>query len=204
MSFYRNRILPYLVHASMRQETFTPYRQRVAAAAQGRVLELGVGSGLNLPLYGARVTAVVAIDPSPKLLSMAREATAAARVPVTLIEGSGEQIPLENDSVDTVVVTWTLCSIPDVQSALQDMRRVLRPSGRLVFVEHGRAAEPRVARWQDRLTPLWKRIGGGCHLNRPIAALIEHAGFRIERLDTGYMEGPKPMTFMYEGAALVR
>jgi ubiquinone/menaquinone biosynthesis C-methylase UbiE len=106
--------------------------------------------------------------------------------------------------MDTVVTTWTLCSIPGAPAALADMRRVLKPGGRLLFVEHGQAPESRVRWWQDRLTPIWKRCAGGCHLNRPIAGLIEEAGFRIDRLDTGYMRGPKPMTFMYEGSASPR
>ena len=118
-----------------------------------------------------------------------------------LIEGSAEAIPLPDQSVDTVVSTWTLCTIPDVARALAEMRRVLMPHGRLVFAEHGRSTDPRVIRWQNRLTPLWKRIGGGCHLNRPIGTLIEEAGFRIEQIQTGYMEGPRPMTYMYEGVA---
>lgn len=108
---------------------------------------------------------------------------------------------LDDKSVDTVVTTWTLCTIPGVTRALSEMRRVLKPGGRLLFVEHGRSPDPNVRRWQDRLTPLWKRIAGGCHLNRAISQLIEESGFRIERMDTGYMKGPKPMTFMYEGSA---
>ena len=122
-------------------------------------------------------------------------------LPVELLEGSAEAIPPEDKSVDTVVTTWTLCTIPDAMRALGEMRRVLRPSGQLLFVEHGRSPDASVRRWQDRLTPMWKRIGGGCHLNRAINELIAGSGFRIERLDTGYMKGPKPMTFMYEGCA---
>ena len=123
---------------------------------------------------------------------------------VELLQGSAEAVPLEDASVDTVVMTWTLCSVPDTRRALEDMRRVLRPSGRLLFVEHGRAPDPNVAWWQDRLTPYWRRLGGGCHLNRAMATLIEGAGFQFERLETGYMRGPKPMTFMYEGSARPR
>ena len=121
-----------------------------------------------------------------------------------LIEGSAEAIPLESNSVDTVVTTWTLCSIPDAGRALREMHRVLRPTGRLLFVEHGRAPEPNVRWWQDHLTPAWKRIGGGCHLNRAIQSLIEDAGFQFDRFETGYMRGPKPLAFMYEGTARPR
>ena len=118
-----------------------------------------------------------------------------------MIEGSAESLPMEGGSVDTVVTTWTLCTIPDVVAALREMRRVLKPSGELLFVEHGRSPDAKVRRWQDRLTPVWKRLGGGCHLNRPIRELLEGSGFRIERIETGYMKGPKPMAFMYEGSA---
>ncbi len=203
MSFYSERVLPRLVHLSMRQTTFEPYRRRVTAQARGRVLEIGVGSGLNLPLYPA-ATHVVGLDPSAKSLSMARAAAGGLGRSIELVEGVAEAIPLPDHSVDTVVSTWTMCSIPDLSRALGEMRRVLTPEGRLLFVEHGRSSDQGVVRWQDRLTPLWRRIGGGCHLNRPIAQLIQDAGFRVERLETGYMEGPRPMTFMYEGSARLR
>lgn len=201
MGLYRDRILPYMIHASMRQETFAPYRRRLTAAAEGRVLEVGVGSGLNVSLYSARVTQIVGLDPSTKLLSMARDARSGSTKDIELIEGSAEAIPLEDHTIDTVVTSWTLCTIPDVRRALEEMRRVLKPSGGLLFVEHGRALDEKVVRWQDRLTPVWRRIGGGCHLNRPIGDLIETSGFTMERLSTSYMTGPRPMTFMYEGLA---
>ena len=201
MGFYENRILPCLVHLSMRQETFSAYRRRVVASAQGRVLEIGVGSGLNLPFYADAASPILGLDPSPRLLAMARHIHPTGAGSTELIEGSAEALPLEDKSIDTVVTTWTLCTIPDVVAALREMRRVLKPSGELLFVEHGRSPDARVRRWQDRLTPVWKRIGGGCHLNRPIRELLEQSGFRIERIETGYMRGPKPMTFMYEGRA---
>jgi ubiquinone/menaquinone biosynthesis C-methylase UbiE len=201
MGFYQDHILPYLIDLSMRQRNLAAYRSRVIPAADGRVLEIGVGSGLNLPLYTASVRQVIGLDPSPKLLSMARKVLLRVLPPVEFVEGSAEAVPLEDASVDTVVTTWTLCSIPDAPRALREMRRVLKPGGRLLFVEHGLANDANVRWWQDHLTPVWKRIGGGCHLNRPIRKLIEAAGFQFERLDTGYMRGPKPMTFMYEGSA---
>lgn len=204
MGFYRDRILPHLVHLSMRQRNLAPYRTRVISHAEGRVLEIGIGSGLNLPYYSAQTERVIGLDPSPKLLAMTRKAAQRASIPVELIENSAESIPLYNRSIDTVVTTWTMCSIPDVQRALGEMRRVLKPTGRLLFVEHGRSPDPRVRRWQDRLTPVWRRFSGGCHLNRAISELIESAGFRIERIETGYMRGPKPMTFMYDGSARPR
>jgi ubiquinone/menaquinone biosynthesis C-methylase UbiE len=168
------------------------------------VLEIGIGSGLNLPFYSHKVERLIGLDPSPKLLSMVRRKLKHNSSSVELIEGSAEAIPLENNSVDAVVTTWTLCSIPNAERALREMHRVLRSGGRLLFVEHGRAPEPNVVWWQDRLTPAWKRIGGGCHLNRAIKTLIEGAGFQFDRFETGYMRGPKPLTFMYEGSARPR
>jgi ubiquinone/menaquinone biosynthesis C-methylase UbiE len=204
MGFYQNQIIPLLIDLTMRQRNLAAYRSRVVPSASGRVLEIGIGSGLNLPFYSRNAKHVIGLDPSPKLLSMARRNLRPDLSPVELIEGSAEAIPLENGSVDTVVTTWTLCSIPDAARALREMYRVLNPAGRLLFVEHGRAPEPNVCWWQDHLTPVWKRLGGGCHLNRAIKMLIEDAGFRVERCETGYMRGPKPMTFMYEGSARPR
>jgi ubiquinone/menaquinone biosynthesis C-methylase UbiE len=201
MGFYQDQILPLLIDASMRQKHLAAYRNRVVSAAEGRVLEIGIGSGLNLPFYSANARQVIGLDPSPKLLAMARRASRLDSRSVEFIEGSAEKVPLEDASIDTVVTTWTLCSIAAVLDALHEMRRVLRPTGRLLFVEHGKAPDPNVRWWQDRLTPLWRRIGGGCYLNRAIRALIEEAGFQFDRLETGYMRGPKPMTFMYEGGA---
>lgn len=203
MGFYEQRVLPHLINWSMRQAAFHEYRGRVLGAAEGSVLEIGVGSGLNLPFYGRAVNHVIGLEPSPRLLSMALGAGAAAAQRLELVQASAEAIPLENGSVDTVVSTWTLCSIPNVTRALEEIRRVLRQDGRFLFVEHGLSPAPRVEDWQNRLTPLWKRIGGGCHLNRPIASLIERANFRVERLATGYMKGPRPMSFMYEGSARI-
>lgn len=201
MTFYDDRVLPYLVHWSMRQPALVAYRRRVLSAARGRVLEIGVGSGLNLPLYVAPVERVVGIDPSPRLLSMARRWGRGLRDSIDLLEASAEAIPLDDRSIDTIVTTWTLCTVADVWAALGEMRRVLKPSGQLLFVEHGRSPDRSVRRWQDRLTPVWKRLGGGCHLNRPIRELLEQSGFHIERIETGYTQRPKPMTFMYEGCA---
>jgi ubiquinone/menaquinone biosynthesis C-methylase UbiE len=202
MSFYQDVILPRLVHLSMRNGELLPYRRRVLSAAEGRVLEVGIGSGLNLPHYPATVREVIGLDPSTQLLSMARRAVDRSSFPVSFIEDTAEAIPLDSGSVDTVVTTWTLCSIHRCEQALREVRRVLRPGGQLLFVEHGLSPEEGVRRWQDRLTPLWKRIGGGCHLNWPIRTLVETAGFNIARIETGYAKGPRPMVFMYEGRAL--
>jgi ubiquinone/menaquinone biosynthesis C-methylase UbiE len=142
------------------------------------------------------------LEPHPKLLDMASRNSHYGRT--RLIEGSAESIPLDSASIDTVVITWTLCSIPDVAKALSEIRRVLSPGGQLLLVEHGLAPDENERKWQHRLTPLWERIAGGCHLDRPIAELVESAGFEMKHLETGYMQGPKPMTFMYEGVACAR
>jgi ubiquinone/menaquinone biosynthesis C-methylase UbiE len=201
MGVYQEHILPHLINLAMRNRQLVPYRQRVISGAEGRVLEIGVGSGLNLPFYSQNVREVIGLEPSRKLLDLARGVEQPGLPQVQFISGSAEAIPLESGNVDTVVTTWTLCSIPDATHALREMHRVLKPSGHLLFVEHGRAPDPNVVWWQDRLTPIWRRIGGGCHLNRAIDSLIESAGFKFDRFDTGYMSGPKPMTFMYEGSA---
>lgn len=201
MSLYEEHVLPHVINLAMRNRHLLPYRKRALAAATGRVLEVGVGSGLNLGFYPTQVREIVGLEPAPRLAAMARRAATHVHTPTALIEAPAEAIPFDDRSFDTVVTTWTLCTIPDVARALREMRRVLKPEGQLLFVEHGQAPEERVRRWQDRLTPMWKRIGGGCHLNRPIHALVECAGFAITEIETGYMRGPKPMTFMYEGRA---
>ena len=204
MSFYEQRILPHLTHLAMRQPALLPYRERVLAEAEGRVLEIGVGSGVNLPLYSGELEEVVGLEPSQRLLAMAERAALQTRPRVRLLEGSAESIPLDDRSVETVVMTWTLCSVADVAGALEEMRRVLQPGGRLLFVEHGEAPDAWVRWWQRRLTPIWKRIGGGCHLGRPIPKLIEGGGFRIERLAAGYLKGRNPASYMFEGSARPR
>ncbi|HWX79444.1 MAG TPA: class I SAM-dependent methyltransferase [Steroidobacteraceae bacterium] len=204
MGLYEDRILPHVINLAMRNRELLPYRERVLSSARGRVLEIGIGSGLNLPFYGPQVEEILGLDPVPRLIAMAQVAAGRSKTRVTFITGSAEAIPIDEHSLDTVVTTWTLCSIPNAVGALREMRRVLKPGGQLLFVEHGLAPEENIQKWQNRLTPLWKRIGGGCHLNRPIGALIESAGFAIRRLDTGYMKGPRAMTFLYEGCAAPR
>jgi ubiquinone/menaquinone biosynthesis C-methylase UbiE len=201
MGFYSDIILPRLCDLAMRNKELMPIRERVIGAAEGRVLEIGVGSGMNLPFYRPPVREVLALEPAPRLVAMARRVSRGATMPISFVEASAEAIPLDEHSVDSIVTTWTLCSIPQAATALAEMRRVLRPGGRLLFVEHGLAPDEGVRRWQDRLTPVWRRLAGGCHLNRPIRSMIEGAGFRIDRIETGYIPGPRPMTFMYEGSA---
>jgi ubiquinone/menaquinone biosynthesis C-methylase UbiE len=201
MNLYNNIVLPKLTHFLMDIRLLVPYRKRVIGSAEGRVLEIGIGSGLNIPFYGSAVREVLGLEPSQPLIAMARKVAEGASIPVTFIEESAESIPLDNKTVDTVVTTWTMCTIPQVDRALSEIRRVLRPSGRLLFAEHGLAPDAGVRRWQNWLTPGWKQIGGGCHLNRPIRTMIENVGFRFERLESAYMRGPKPFAFVYEGSA---
>jgi ubiquinone/menaquinone biosynthesis C-methylase UbiE len=201
MGLYERWILPRLLDLSMRQRRLDRYRQRTIEMARGSVLEIGVGSGANLPLYGPAVAHVVALDPSSELLRLASGRMADAVVPVSLLLASAEHIPVADAAFDAIVMTWTLCSIREPIGALTEMRRVLKPGGLLLFVEHGLSQENRIARWQHRLTPCWKRIGGGCHLDRKMDDLIRAAGFQINTVKTGYMKGPKPWTFMYQGSA---
>ncbi len=201
MSFYAEHVLPHLLNLAMRNRELAGYRRRVVPAARGRVLEVGIGSGLNLPFYGSEAKEVIGLDPSLPLLEIAGKQARIGHRPVTMLQGSAEAIPLEDASVDTVLTTWSLCTIPNAHAALTEMRRVLKPAGDLVFVEHGKAPDRSVARWQDRIAPLWRPLAGGCHLNRPIAALIEGAGFTMNDLRCGYARGPQPFTFMYEGRA---
>ena len=204
MGLYARYVLPRLVHLACSAEPNMRQRQKVVPQASGRVLEVGVGSGLNLSFYDpTRVTKVWALEPSPELRRMAKAAAAAASVDVEVIGLPAEEIPLEDASVDTVLITYTLCTIPDPVRALRQMARVLAPGGRLIFCEHGAADDPQVRWWQDRLTPVWRRLGGGCHLNRQIPVLIEAAGFRIEVLDTMYLPGWRPATFNYWGSAAI-
>jgi ubiquinone/menaquinone biosynthesis C-methylase UbiE len=170
-------------------------------AAHGTVLEIGIGSGLNLPYYTDAVTRLYGIDPSGELLAMAKRRATAAPFPVDLLKGDADGIPLPSASIDAVVVTWSLCSIANPEGALGEMHRVLKPAGTLIFVEHGLASEADVRKWQNRLTPFWRPFTGGCHLNRKMDDLVRGAGFSIVELTTGYIPGPRPLTFMYQGRA---
>ena len=201
MNFYERWILPAILDLIMRQKHLTKYRRAVVAAARGRVLEIGVGSGLNFPLYEKQVELVYGIDPSPGLLAIARRRAAESDVPIELLLGSATAIPLPDDAVDTVVMTWTLCSIPDPLAALREMRRVLKTNGNLCFVEHGLSPEPNVELWQHRITPAWRRVAGGCHLDRKIDELIRLAGFDLTKLQVEYAPGPRTMCYMYQGCA---
>jgi ubiquinone/menaquinone biosynthesis C-methylase UbiE len=194
-----------LVDAAMRQEPVMAERARIVPRAGGRVLEVGMGSGLNLAYYDrGRVATLWALEPSPSLRARAAARARAAGLPVEFIGLSGERIPLPDASCDDVVVTWTLCSIPDVAAALGEMRRVLRPGGRLLFAEHGLAPDLRVARWQHRLNPFWVRLSGGCNMNRSPVALIRAGGFEPEEVETTRLPGPAVLTHNVRGIAVRR
>jgi ubiquinone/menaquinone biosynthesis C-methylase UbiE len=201
VNVYEKYVLPRLIDWAGSKKIATAERRKFIPLASGTVLEVGIGSGLNLPFYGPQVQRLYALDPSRELWKLARQRVREAPFPVEFLAASAEHIPLEDMSVDTVVTTWTLCTIPNPLKALTDMRRVLKPEGRLIFVEHGRSPDPGVLAWQNRLTPVWKRIGGGCHLNRPVDDLIADAGFDITQIERGYSRGPKPMTYLYKGLA---
>lgn len=205
MGLYNRYVLPWLVHVACGCRPQMRQRQKVVPAATGRVLEIGFGSGRNLPVYDPdQVEMVFGLDPSEEMTRIARKAAAAVPFQVELLHAPAERIPLEADTVDTVVTTYTLCTIPDALGALGEMARVLRPGGRLLFCEHGAAPDAAVRAWQDRLDPVWRRLAGGCRLNRDIPVLLGEGGFRPGRLSSSYIPGWKPVSFMYWGDAVPR
>jgi ubiquinone/menaquinone biosynthesis C-methylase UbiE len=201
VGFYEERVLPHVVDLALSGKSFRKLRARVAGGLSGEVLEVGFGSGRNVPYYPQAVTRVRAIDPSSGGRRLAQDRIAASPVPVEFIGLDGEDISLPDASVDHVLTTWTLCTIPDDHRALTEIRRVLRPGGSLHFLEHGRAPDPAVARWQDRLTPWQKRWAGGCHLNRPIDEMLTEASLPPSQLRNYYLKGPRVFGYMYEGLA---
>ena len=203
MGFYDKHILPRIIDWACGQEMMQEQRQLVTPLARGRVLEVGIGSGHNLPFYDpAKVERVIGIDPGEELLALAHQRSRDLPFPVDLVPQGCESIPLQNESVDTVLVTFALCTIPAVEQALTEMRRVLKPGGRLIFCEHGRSPDIGVQRWQNRLNPLWKRCMGGCNLNRDMPALIGDSGFALDRLETEYLKNvPRFAGYRYLGIA---
>jgi ubiquinone/menaquinone biosynthesis C-methylase UbiE len=201
MGFYADHVLPRLLDIALTGQEIGRIRARAAAGLDGEVLEVGFGTGHNVPFYPPAVTRVRAVDPATLGRKLAAGRVAASPVPVQYIGLDGQSLPLDGASVDHVLITWTLCTIPDPAAALAEMRRVLRPGGTLHFAEHGRSPDPGVARWQDRLTPVQRLVFGGCHINRQIDRLVSEAGLRLDRLDTGYMSGPKPLGYLFEGVA---
>jgi SAM-dependent methyltransferase len=202
MSLYAKYVWAPLLDWCMRQPPVLEHRRKVVPLARGRVLEVGIGSGLNLPYYDTpRVEKVWGLEPSPELRAVASARAANAGLHVEILDAAGEAVPMDDRFFDTVLTTWTMCSIADVPRALREMRRVLKPEGRLVFAEHGLSADAPVARWQNRLNPVWRILSGGCNMNRHIAPLVRDAGFRFEALETAYLEGPRVLTYTYWGTA---
>jgi ubiquinone/menaquinone biosynthesis C-methylase UbiE len=202
MGIYQDQILPRFTHAAMNRRDLAPIRARVSAGLEGEVLEIGFGSGLNVPYYPAKVTQLRAVDPATVGRKLAAGRVAASQVPVEYIGLDGQALPVQADSVDHVLSTWTLCTIPDAGRALAEIRRVLRPGGALHFAEHGRSPDARVAAWQDRLTPVQRRLFGGCHLNRPIGRLLAGSGLRLARMENYYLAGPRVLGYTFEGTAV--
>lgn len=198
---YARYVLPLLIDLAMRNKAARAERARLIPRARGVGLEIGVGSGLNLPYYGRAVEKLYALDPSAELLGKAARLGERCHFPIVPLRHAAESIPLADASIDTAVMTWTLCSVDDPAAALREIRRVLRPDGELIFIEHGRAPEPAVARWQDRLTPVWRRFSGGCHLNRPIETLLLEGGFVAPGIDKSYVKGPRIGAYFYRGIA---
>lgn len=203
MGFYRDQVLPRFQNKAMDRKGLHEVRARVCSGLHGEVVEIGFGTGLNARHYPPAVTKVYAIEPSTVCMRLAEPRLAGSSIPVELAGLTGERLDLPSEQFDGVLSTWTLCTIPDITAALAEVRRILKPGGTFHFVEHGHAPDPGVARWQERLEPLNKRIFGGCHLTRKISESVEHAGFAFERLDTSYFKGdPKPFGYTFEGRAV--
>lgn len=204
MGFYDNKILPVIIDKACSMAPIMDFRKKIVPLAKGVVLEVGMGSGINLALYEPdNIDFVWGLEPSEGMRKKAQRNLDKSSIEVKWLDLRGEDIPLDSNSVDTVLLTYTLCTIPDWQRALEQMHRVLKPNGKLLFCEHGLAETSAVQNWQHRVTPVWKKLAGGCHLNRPIAESIASCGFTINKLETGYAEGvPKIAGFMYYGEAV--
>jgi len=202
MGIYQERLLPRLQDAAMNRKATRAVRSRICAGLTGDVVEVGFGTGLNARYYSAEVKKIFAVEPSHLCMRLAQPRIARSSTPVELAGLTGEHLDLPSEQFDAVLSTWTLCSIPNLDAALAEIRRVLKPSGAFHFVEHGHAPDASVARWQQRLEPVNKRLAGGCHLTRRIPETIARAGFAIEQLDTYYFKGePKPFGYTFEGRA---
>ena len=203
MSFYERHILPRIVNMACGMSNIAEQREKVVPHAEGRILEVGFGSGHNLPYYTPeKVEKLWALEPSEGMRKLASKRAEGIPFDMEYLGLEAEEIPLDDNSVDTVVITYTLCTIPDTAKALAGMKRVLKPGGRILFSEHGKAPDDAVLRWQDRLNPMWKAMCGGCNLNRDINQLIREAGFKPEDMTAEYVPGPRWASFMYWGSAL--
>jgi ubiquinone/menaquinone biosynthesis C-methylase UbiE len=205
MGIYQKHIMPKIVHFTCGLKPAMKQREKVVPLAEGRVLEIGIGSGLNIPFYNThKVKHLWGLDPSAEMWSIAQKNAAQHHLEVEFIQSGAKSIPLDNNSADTVMMTFTMCTIDEVPSALDEIRRVLKPGGKLIFCEHGLAPDKSVQRWQNRMNPLWNKLGGGCNLNRPIPQLLEQSGFKSRDMETMYLPGWKPASFNYWGTATHR
>ena len=203
MSWYEERVLPHLMDWACSASPNQKQRQKIVPEAEGEILEIGFGSGLNVPFYDqSKVKKIWALEPSEGMRRKAQAVLDEADMDIEFIDLPGEQIPLDDSSVDTILVTYTLCTIADTHAALEGMRRVLKPGGRLLFCEHGKAPDAEVRRWQDRLNPAWSKIAGGCQMNRDIPALINEGGFDIKVDERMYIPGAKILCYNYWGSAV--
>ena len=203
MSLYDRYLLPYLLDFACGMKDIGRQREKVVPQAAGKVLEIGIGTGLNMAHYDkGKVEKIWGLDPAMQMHRLAAKRIAQAGLNVELVGLPAEEIPMQNASFDTVVCTYTLCTIPDPIQALGEMRRVLKPGGKLLFCEHGKAPDESVQRWQDRLNGAWGKIAGGCNLNRKVPDLLAEGGFDVQDMDTMYLPGPKPLTFNYWGTAV--
>ena len=201
MGFYREQVLPRVVDKACGVSEFNNWRAQATEGLTGRVVEIGFGSGLNVPHYPPDVDLVLAVEPASVARRLAEKRVAASPVPVDHVGLDGQDLPLEDDSCDAALCTFTLCTVPDPDQALAEVRRVLRPGGEFHFLEHGLSPDPGVARWQHRMDPLQRRLFDGCHLSRDAIALVEAAGFRVTRREQRYVRGPKPWSFVTVGVA---
>ena len=200
VGFYDKYFLPKILNLAMKAPEMTRLRRQLVPLATGKVLEIGIGSGLNLPFYNKGVQ-VTGVDPSLELQAYAREVARESQVDIEFLGVGAEAIPLPDKSFDTVVITWSLCTIPDPDAALREVRRLLKPGGQLLFAEHGQSPEAHIAKWQRRINPTWNKIAGGCHLNRRPDQVILANGFNFADMTAGYIPGPKIATYSYRGIA---
>jgi len=202
MGFYDDKILPRVINLACGSKPNMKQREKIVPLAEGDVLEIGFGSGLNVPYYDTqKVRKIFGLEPSEGMRKLAAERVSGSSLDIEFIDLPGEEIPLEENSVDTVLITYTLCTIPNAGAALEGMRRVLKPGGKLLFCEHGKAPDEGVHRWQNKLNPVWSKIAGGCNMNRDIPALIEASGFRISADERMYIPGPRILSYNYWGSA---
>jgi ubiquinone/menaquinone biosynthesis C-methylase UbiE len=200
MNYYNKYILPKLIDWTCKQNSNMRQRQKVVPLAKGKVMEIGIGSGLNIPFYDkSQVNHLTAIDPSEEIWNKNKNNTEELGFEFQFVKAFADNIPVDNNAFDSVVITYTLCSIPETGRAMEEVRRVLKPAGQLIFCEHGKAPDIVVQKWQNIINPLWKRIGGGCNLHRDIPLIIENNGFKISNLETMYIPGWKPASFNYWG-----